>query len=242
MSRAGQGAGRVLITGAGRGLGWSLCREFLDRGWSVLGLVRSGRDAEKLKELDPVRVAPVIGDVRREDLGGGLVPALEAAGGLEALINNAGISGQGRTLEEADPDLVQELFQVHCLGALRCARAARPFLLAGRDPVILNISSRMASLGRNAEQAYRDFGPSYAYRVSKAALNMLTVCLATDPALAGVRTATVHPGSLTTGMGYSSAQTSPEEAAARLADLVVSPPDDLNGSYLDLMAGQVIPW
>ena len=242
MSRAPKGQGRVLITGAGRGLGWALCREFLDRGWSVLGLVRTTEAAEKLKELDPVRVRPIIGDVRDRELGAALAPALERAGGLEALINNAGIPGQGKTLEEADPEIVEALFQVHCLGALRCARAARPYLLAGRDPVILNISSRMASLGRNAERAYRDFRPSYAYRMVKAALNMLTVCLATDPSLEGVGAAAIHPGSLTTGMGYSSAQTSPEEAAARLADLVVSPPEGFNGSYLDLLTGERIPW
>ncbi len=234
--------GRALVTGAGRGLGRALGLELAERGWSVLGLVRTREAARDLEKLGQGRIRPVLGDVTDPDLEQSLTPALENLSGLEALVNNAGIPGQGHTLAEVDLKVFSDLLEVHCLGALRCTQAAGPYLLAGTDPVILNVSSRMGSLARNADGSHRDFRPSYAYRTSKAALNMLTVCLSVDPSLAKVCSAAVHPGSLTTGMGYPSADHGPKEAARLIADLLTSPPQGLDGSFVDVFSGETIPW
>ena len=242
MTRKPDEHGRALITGAGKGLGRALCLELAGLGWTILGLVRNQEDGQGLEDLGQGRIKAVLGDVTNPDLDQVLTPALDGLGGLEALVNNAGIPGQGRTLAEVDLGIFSDLMEVHVLGALRVTKAAGPYLLAGNDPVILNISSRMGSLARNAEGAHREFRPSYAYRIAKAALNMFTVCLSVDPGLAQVRSAAVHPGSLTTGMGYPSADHSAEEAARQLAGLIAAPPKGLNGSFLDLFSGEKIPW
>jgi NAD(P)-dependent dehydrogenase (short-subunit alcohol dehydrogenase family) len=83
---------------------------------------------------------------------------------------------------------------------LRLAQTLLPTLLAAPAPVIVNVSSRLGSLAALAAGDFADRKTSYAYRVSKAAQNMLTVALAQE--LAGrVRCWAVHPGSLATAMG-----------------------------------------
>jgi NAD(P)-dependent dehydrogenase (short-subunit alcohol dehydrogenase family) len=83
---------------------------------------------------------------------------------------------------------------------LRLAQTQLPTLLAAPAPVIVNVSSRLGSLAALAAGDFADRKTSYAYRVSKAAQNMLTVALAQE--LAGrVRCWAVHPGSLATAMG-----------------------------------------
>ncbi|WP_433064227.1 SDR family NAD(P)-dependent oxidoreductase [Dactylosporangium sp. CS-033363] len=168
-----------------------------------------------------MRTGPgVIQDVR-DPVG----PDLLAAVGrrpVDALINNAGVGAPGRPLAEVDPGSVLHAVDVNVAGPLRLAQALLPNLLAAPAPLILNVSSRLGSLGAQAAGEFRGRTTSYAYRIAKAAQNMLTIALAQE--LAGrVRCWAVHPGSLTTAMGAAGASTPPGEAAARLVRLLDSP-------------------
>ena len=71
-------------------------------------------------------------------------------GGLDLLVNNAGPIRKLRWLPETVTEDVEELFRVHCVGALRCTRAALPFLRRAPRPTVVNVTSRFGSIARSA--------------------------------------------------------------------------------------------
>ncbi|HEY9354758.1 MAG TPA: SDR family NAD(P)-dependent oxidoreductase, partial [Arthrobacter sp.] len=116
---------------------------------------------------------------------------------------------------------VLDAVDVNAAGPLRMVQALLPQLLDADDPVIVNVTSRLGSLSAQARGDFAGLSTSYAYRVSKAAQNMLTVSLAQD--LAGqVRCWAVHPGKLATGMGQADAVKPPRAAARELLELLES--------------------
>lgn len=207
----------AVVTGAAGGLGRAVVADLAAHGWDVVAVVRPGGSA---LPGPAAGVAVVAGDVRT-DLAG---PLLAALGGraVDLLVSTAATGTPARpVLTEIDPDELLNVVDVNAVGPLRLVQALLPALLAAPDPLVLNVSSRLGSVADQAAGRYRHLGTSYAYRVSKAALNMLTTCLAGE--LDGrVRVWSVHPGVLATGMGQAGATTPPEEAAARLRRLATS--------------------
>jgi len=230
----------VLITGAGRGFGRELVRAFAGRGWRVLALVRSRAAAAAVAAEHPGVCVPIVADVTGAALHPAVSGALVSAGGvLDVLVNNAGSGGAGRTLQTLDPDEVRRLLEVHCLGALRCAQAALPFLGRSRRGLIVNVTSRLGSLGRTAAGEYTALQASYGYRIAKAAQNMLTLCMSQDLPGHGVAVCGVHPGRLLTTNAAPDADTSPGEAAGRLAQWVERAGPEVNGRYFDNDVGEM---
>jgi NAD(P)-dependent dehydrogenase (short-subunit alcohol dehydrogenase family) len=231
--------GNVLITGAGRGLGYALASEYAQRGHTVLALVRA---AESISHVAAIvgNIIPVIGDVTRAESLESLSKTIHKLGILDTLINNAGIPGSAYQLENISTMEVERLFQVHCLGALRVTQIALPFLKRSPRPVIANISSRLASLANNAAGDFsgRDF--SYSYRIAKAAQNMLSQCLSQEFDSDNIKTWAIHPGRLKTQSGSSDAQISPEDAARKLVKLIEER-NLPNGIFYSLEDGQ-LPW
>jgi NAD(P)-dependent dehydrogenase (short-subunit alcohol dehydrogenase family) len=206
----------AVVTGAAGGLGRAVVADLAAHGWDVVAVVRPGGTG---MPVAPGRVAVVEGDVRG-DLAGPLLAALDGRA-LDLLVSNAATGTPGRPLAEVDPDVLLHVVDVNAVGPLRLVQALLSALLAAPDPLVINVSSRLGSVGDQAAGRYRHLGTSYAYRVYKAALNMLTTCLAGE--LDGrVRVWSVHPGVLATGMGQAGATTPPEEAAARLRRLATS--------------------
>jgi NAD(P)-dependent dehydrogenase (short-subunit alcohol dehydrogenase family) len=108
---------------------------------------------------------------------------------------------------------------VNVAGPLRLAQFLLPNLLAAAEPIIVNVTSRLGSLSAQANGDFSELSTSYAYKISKAAQNMLTVSLAQD--LQGrVRCWAVHPGKLATSMGQRDASKNPRTAARQLRELV----------------------
>jgi NAD(P)-dependent dehydrogenase (short-subunit alcohol dehydrogenase family) len=215
----------VLVTGASRGIGRALVELYLGRGWTTFALVRSAGSC-------PEGAVPIVADVRddatREAVAGVLAARAEP---LDLLVNNAGIGGRGMALESVEPSEMLDLFQTHCLGALRCTQAALPYLMRAGRPTVVNVTSRLGSIARSAAGDFDAERHSYAYRVAKASLNMLTVCMAAELRPAGVRVLAVHPGTVRTGLGPASAPFSADEAAANLAGLVETA-GDLGPAFL----------
>ncbi|MGI5237560.1 SDR family NAD(P)-dependent oxidoreductase [Dactylosporangium sp. CA-139066] len=213
----------AVVTGAGRGLGLALAECLASRGWEVVACVRG-----TFSPRDGIR--PVLQDVR-DPVGPALLDAV-AGRPLDALVNNAGVGAPGVPLASCDPQSIVNAVDVNVAGPLRLAQALLPALVAAPSPLIVNVSSRLGSLSAQAAGAFAGRSTSYAYRISKAAQNMLTIALAQE--LAGrVRCWAVHPGALTTTMGTADATTAPSEAAARLADLLDSP-DPTSPRYISL--------
>ena len=213
----GQAQRLAVVTGAGRGFGEALAREVSAAGWLVLAVMRQASQATALDGLPGVQV--VIHDVRSEDVSA----VVDAVPGrpVDVLINNAAQGAAHRPLGAVDAAGVLNAVDVNAAGPLRMVQALLPQLLAAADPVIVNVTSRLGSLSAQARGDFAGLSTSYAYRVSKAAQNMVTVSLAQD--LQGrVRCWAVHPGKLATGMGQADADKLPRIAARELLELLES--------------------
>lgn len=176
----------ILITGANRGIGLELCRQFLQRDAQVTAVCREASAA--LEKLDARVIAGI--DVTRDTSVEKLAAAL-ADQRIDCLVNNAGIL-QRDTLENLDFEDIERQFQVNALGPLRVTHAVLPHLV--RDSRVIIITSRMGSIGDNTSGGY------YGYRMSKAAVNMAGVSLARDLREKGIAVGILHPGMVATDM------------------------------------------
>ncbi|MFF4895748.1 SDR family NAD(P)-dependent oxidoreductase [Streptomyces sp. NPDC001068] len=233
--RAGEGPPTAVVTGAARGLGLHLAGHLTGRGFDVLCVVRSSADAAR---IGAVTMRPVVGDVRDPALGRRLA-ALVGDGAVDLLVHNAGVGHPPHTLRELPPDDVLESVSTHCLGPLRLTQALLPALCRSSRATVLHVSSRWGSFAAAAED-----GPGarhYAYRIGKAAQNMMSLCLRQELAGHGIRVAAVHPGALRTAMGAADATEDPATAALELVRLVLAEHREDLPPFMS-RAGDPHPW
>ncbi len=217
--KKGNKMSRVLITGANRGLGLELARQYAARGDRVFAGCRSPQGRAALAEVQsnyPEQVAILPLDVVDEESLDQCVSLVEdEVDGLDILINNAAIYMSGRSLSEVRPEALLKLLHVNAVGAVMVAQRFCGLLKNGEHPRLVNISSEAGSLAEMT--AFRGYG----YYGSKTALNMYTRALAWDPELGGVCVIALHPGWVRTDMGGPDATLTAEESAAgilRVAD------------------------
>jgi NAD(P)-dependent dehydrogenase (short-subunit alcohol dehydrogenase family) len=232
---------RVLITGASRGLGRALVACYHARGWQVLALVRSEDDAAALRQGWPA-CEVLVADVARDEVVAIVAAAVGAHGRLDLLINNAGNVARGLRIDEVAIADVNALLEVHCAGALRCVQAALPALRATPGATIVNLTSRLGSMGRNAAGEFSHLRVSYAYRIAKAAQNMLTLCLGQDPSMRGIAVYGLHPGKVATAIAAPDAVLSPAAAADRMADWIEAADATMSGRCFDLDLDAELAW
>ncbi|MCZ4094463.1 SDR family oxidoreductase [Sinorhizobium psoraleae] len=221
----------VLITGASRGLGLELARVYAGSGWQVIACGRSvsasidpGLARRRLDVADSNSIATLA-----RELDG--LP-------IDLLINNAGIRGDTGGLGTLDPEEFLEVMRVNALAPLLLVRALLPNILAGERRIVANISSRAGSL---AEGTLDDDEGDYAYRCSKAALNMATVKLAQDLRKRGVVVLSLHPGWVKTDMGGEAATVPITESAAGLKAVIDKAGVANSGSFL-AFDGKRVSW
>lgn len=139
---------RILITGASGGIGRALAEELLACGARVLVMARRAQVLEQwfAKQKDSAdNIATFAGDVTRpEDRAEILRLAQDRWGGLDVLVNNAGLGSLGR-FAGSDPAILRRIFEVNFFAAVELTRTALPLLntskLAGKSPLIVNIGS-----------------------------------------------------------------------------------------------------
>ncbi len=222
---------RILITGANRGIGFELLRQYIEHSDDfVFASCRNPQQAEQLKELAerfPEQIRVLRLDINNEaSIAVALDKIADQTNGLDLLINNAGIHPQGqhqsRNLGQLSIADVSQVLTTNAVCPLILTQACRKLLKAGDNPRVVMISSGMGSL-TNAR------GDTYAYRMSKAAMNMAARVLAFDQAMAGIITVAVHPGWVQTDMGGPSATLTPQESASGLRALSDQLTGDHNG-------------
>ncbi|SOD98315.1 SDR family oxidoreductase [Caenispirillum bisanense] len=170
---------RILITGCSSGFGQAIAARFLAEGWDVVATMRTP-STDGLPASDRLRVLP-LDVIRRESIDA----ALEAAGPLDALVNNAGV-GMLNVLEGSEIAKARELFETNVLGTMAMTQAVMPTMRARRSGVIVNISSSVT---------LRNLPALSIYSASKAAVNAFTESFALEAAEFGVRARLVLPGS-----------------------------------------------
>lgn len=230
---------RVLITGASRGLGQALVACYRARGWHTLALVRTEADAAALRQSF-AGCHVIVADIASDDAVAPVAAA--SAGQLDLLINNAGNVAPGLRIDEVVAGDVGALLEVHCMGALRCVQAALPALRATSGAKIVNVTSRLGSMGRGATGEFAHLRVSYAYRIAKAAQNMLTLCLGQDPSLQGIAVYGLHPGKVATAIAAPDAVRTPRAAADRMADWIEAADATMAGRCFDLDLDAELPW
>ncbi len=225
-----------LVTGVSRGIGMAMMNELLRRGHDVIGACRNPdgeRDLWEAKRDWKERFDSVKIDVADHV---SIVAAAKQLDGrrIDVLVNNAGVlKDGGKSLGDLDLNSVQQSFTINSLGPMMIARCFMANLELSDDPKVVNMTSLMGSLADNKSGGY------YAYRMSKSALNMFSVCLARE--FPKVTVLAMHPGWVKTAMGGPQAPTDPEDSASGIIDVVTKATLKDSGRYVDFR-GKELPW
>ena len=228
-----------LIIGADRGIAHALSRHLHERGDDVAAACFG--DGADLAELG-IAVEPGV-DVTSDEAVMALRKRLEQRGvRLQWLVHVAGIMHLD-TLDTVDLDDVRHQFEVNTIGPLRVVRELRGLLDDGAKVGIF--TSRVGSLGDNSS------GGDYAYRISKAAANMVALNLHHDLGKRGVMVQALHPGMVMTHLldvvdpeqmqRYAAAYSSPEQAAAQLVAVLDALTPATAGRFQHAN-GEFLPW
>ncbi|HEU0030285.1 MAG TPA: SDR family oxidoreductase [Kofleriaceae bacterium] len=223
----------VVVTGANRGIGLELARQLRARGDTVDAGVRDPAHAPELHAIAGVRVHRV--DVTDQATVDALATALDGAA-IDLVINNAGVYGGSRqSLRGVDFADALHTFDINALGALRVSLALLPHVRRGQGKKLVHVTSGMGSIEDNGT------GGFYAYRMSKAALNMMSRSLAVDLRPEGIASYVINPGWVQTDMGGAGAPT-PVDVAVRaiLREIDKATLAD-SGAFLDYKGGRY-PW
>jgi NAD(P)-dependent dehydrogenase (short-subunit alcohol dehydrogenase family) len=181
----------ALVTGGSSGLGLAIAKAFVAEGAKVVVTGRRAAEIESAaREIGAVAVA---GDARDPATAERAVAAcVERFGGLTTLVNNAGVIGNG-TVEKTTREEWDRIVSISVDGTFETTRAAIPELrrAAARGPSVLNFSSVAGN---------RPFGGLTAYCVAKAAVEMMTKCLALELAPDNIRVNAMAPGVIVTNL------------------------------------------
>ena len=217
----------ILITGASRGIGLELSRQYHDNGDRVIAVCRQSTDT--LRELG-VKIIENIDVTSAEDCHR-LHDTLNDEY-VDILINNAGLL-HSETIQDLDFEQIQQQFEVNAMAPLRITGSLLDKLRAGSK--VIMISSRMGSMDDNTSGGY------YGYRMSKAALNMAGVSLANDLRSREIAVGLIHPGFVSTRMTGYGGLIDPPESAKNIIDSIETVEIENSGVFLHA-EGSELPW
>lgn len=181
-----------MITGASRGIGAAAARAFAAEGANVVLLARSQEAiADLAGEIGDTALAVPCDVSRYWEVEAAIAAAVETFGGLDVLINNAGVIEPISHLVNADPEAWSHVIDINLKGVFNGMRAAMPGMIARGGGTIITISSGAA---HNALEGWSH------YCTSKAGAAMLTMCLHKEAADQGIRAMGLSPGTVATQM------------------------------------------
>jgi NAD(P)-dependent dehydrogenase (short-subunit alcohol dehydrogenase family) len=183
----GLGGAKVLVTAGASGIGLELVRAFATEGATVVACdIDDGALEQRAAELPAV--SWLKGDVSdRAQVAELFDKALITLGGLDVLVNNAGIAGPTGPVEEIAPEAWDRTLQVNITGQFNCARLAVPHLRDSDNPSIINLASAAGRLG---------FPMRTPYAASKWAVVGFTKSLSMELGPSGIRVNAILPGSV----------------------------------------------
>ncbi len=223
----------VLITGANRGIGLELARQYAAAGWDVIACCRSPQEAGDLKALKG-KVELKALDVSDAASINKLAADLKGRT-IDVLLNNAGILGRRVGFGQSETAEFLDLQRVNALAPLLMAEAFVEHVAGSGQKKIAAITSGLASITNVNDAA------SYAYRASKASLNMVMRKLAHDLKARGVLAAAISPGWVQTDMGGSDAALKVEDSAAGIIKVIAGLDTEKTGGFFGYN-GDAIPW
>jgi NAD(P)-dependent dehydrogenase (short-subunit alcohol dehydrogenase family) len=211
----------ALITGAGRGLGKELARQYAAEGWKVIGTWRGEKAEFRLDVTNHEDISRLAKKLRGEP--------------VDLLFCNAGITGRkGMTPGSFDFESWEEILRVNLLGAAAVAEAFLDHVAASERKTIAMMSSRLGSIAESS-------GMTLPYATSKAALNMLVKGLAATLASRGIIVVALSPGWVRTDMGGAQASLSAEQSVRGLRNVIAKLGKGDSGKFISY-DGSPIPW
>lgn len=230
----------ILVTGANRGLGLELAKQYLEAGNRVYATCRDVGAAAGLRSLadsfpETAVVCPLaVDDMDTVEALGTFLKAKQVE--IDLLINNAGVGGDA-FYGEPTVESMMMIYRVNTVGPLMVTRALYPCMKKGAGAIVVNMSSLLGSL----EHKFILEKGGYGYSASKAALNMVTRQMALDYKADGVAAIALSPGWVRTDMGGEDAVLSPEEAMAGLTSKIETVTLEETGTFWHY-DGTQLPW
>ena len=223
----------VLVTGASRGIGSELVKQYAADGAAVIACVR---DTAAAPGLDGVN-----GNVRVVQMDAGSPESIAAAAAqvgdqtLDVVINNAGyVGGAKQAIDDVDLDEWHRTLDINTIGPLLIARAFKANLVASGDGKLMNVTSQLAA-------STWPFGGMLIYSSTKAAFSKVAQILALDWKEEPISVALVHPGWVRTDMGGPNAEISAEESASGIRALIAGMTKADSGKFYK-WNGDIHPW
>jgi NAD(P)-dependent dehydrogenase (short-subunit alcohol dehydrogenase family) len=222
----------ILITGANRGLGLEFAKQYAEAGYRVFATARDPSAAKELAGLakakssvsvhaletvDPASIASLAGELKDQP--------------IDILLNNAGVMGPSRqSLGTVEAQGMLDTFRVNAVAPLMLVQAFLPNVESSHKKLLAAITSGMGSISDTG-------GGSYAYRASKAALNMTFKNLAVDLKSRGVTAIVINPGWVQTDMGGNSAPVKTSDSIAGMRKVFDKLTLEDSGKFLDFRGG-----
>lgn len=236
----------VLVTGATKGIGREIARQFGELGWIVLV---GGRDLARadvvVKELtadggDAAAVRVEVNDASTSKAAAAWIE--QEYGRLDVLVNNAAIIADGDgPVSEVPVESLRASFETNVLGVVATTQAMLPLLRRADQARVVNLSTELSSMTRVGDPESRmSTVRTTGYNASKAAVNMVTVMLANELRADGILVNAADPGNCATDMGGWDAARTPAQGAAVAVRLATLPADAPTGQ-LHAEEGR-LPW
>lgn len=229
----------IMITGANRGIGLELVRQYAADGWNVLACCRSPENAHDLNKLAAASASNItvyLLDVTNAAHRTALAAQLKGQP-IDILFNSAGVSGGWSTqgFGQCHANEWLDVLNINVITPMLMMQDFASNVALSERKIIANMSSKMGSVTDNTS------GGSYLYRSSKAALNMVNKSAAHDLARKGISVVALHPGWVRTDMGGPNGELSVEESVTALKRNLANVTIADSGRLLDI-DGSTIPW
>lgn len=232
-----------LITGANRGIGLEFVRQLAAAGEIVIATVRNPEQADALQAIkaDFPNVSIVTLDLEDHASIKSLAASL-ADVPIDVLVNNAGLYGGSwdnashrQSATSMDYALWEQIMRVNVMAPYAVIQCLLPNLTRGARKLVVNMSSDLGSITNNLQ------GQSYAYRSSKAALNMVTKGLAAELGADDITLIAMAPGWTQTDLGGQNAQWPVADSVANQLRVIGGISGADNGRFINLL-GKTVPW
>ncbi|NIP15898.1 MAG: SDR family NAD(P)-dependent oxidoreductase [Pseudomonadales bacterium] len=227
---------RVLISGASRGIGLELVKQYAAAGDEVIACVRDTGNAALLDE-----VASGADNVTVQQMDAGDPASIEAAAAaigdapIDVLINNAGaVGGQHQSIDDVDIEEWHRTLDINTIGPLLISRAFKSNLAASGDGKLMIVTSQLAA-------STWPMGGMYIYSTTKAGVSKVGQILALDWKEEPITVGLMHPGWVQTDMGGPHAEITAEESASGIRGVIAGMTKADSGNFYK-WNGEIHPW
>lgn len=259
-------ASSILITGANRGLGLELVRQLASgvgivKPRLIIAACRNPADASDLIELskkhgDDPKISLLQLDITDEksiDRSYDEAAALCGGGGLNLIINNAGVFPVKHTPEMFGFESMTECMKGNAVGPTILSKKYHPMLVQSAAAAKVTSASEMSTAKSGIVMMSSNLGsientrnamtyPYYAYNASKAALNMVMKCLSLEFEKDGILVSSIHPGWVQTDMGGNQAPLTAEESIGHMIATIAKMETGKFYNYDFATSGKLLPW